>query len=67
MSIINLFKKKKKEEKVEEKEEIRNLPMCEYCNEYIEQWEKIKTFDKKKFHSKCFRKFKKEAVKLTLG
>jgi hypothetical protein len=66
MGFFNLFKKNKKEkeeEKIPEKEEL-NLPKCEYCDSYIHEWEKIKTFDKKKFHVKCFRKIKKQATKM---
>jgi len=61
MKIKNLFKKKKKEEvpKEEPKEE-KTLPQgtieCEACNDPLYPWEKRKTYNKKKFHIKCYRK-----------
>jgi hypothetical protein len=67
MKLFNIFKKKKKDPPVPElKEKIEKTPVvegiiCESCEKLINSWEKSKTFDKKKYHIKCFRKTKKIA------
>lgn len=66
MKLFNFFKKKNKKEKedqVEEPMEVKSpvpdyCAMCFYCKEPIYSHEKRKTFNGKKYHIKCFRKFK---------
>jgi hypothetical protein len=73
MNLLNIFKKKEKkiENKIEEKEketlETKNFPSCASCHSYIESWEKIKSFNREKYHVKCFRKLRKGAIKSVLG
>ena len=70
--MFNWFKKKKKKEVKETQTETKTnteskLPICQFCHEDIENWEKRKAFDKKKYHIKCFRKLKKVALHNVLG
>ena len=62
-----IFKKEKKDKKESQEFEERDLPMCPFCNVYIESWEKSKKFDKQRYHLKCMRKLKKQALKSTIG
>jgi hypothetical protein len=71
MGLFNLFKKKGEENKEFEKpKEFEGLGLedskfvCVSCGQPIEQWEKTKTFEKKKYHVKCMRKLRKQAMKM---
>lgn len=57
------------EEPVEEKRiETGDEPICEYCGRPIFGDQKLKTFQKKKYHVKpCWRKMHKEAPKMVFG
>lgn len=66
MGILNLFKNKKEEVEQQVVSTINSNP-CEHCGNNIESWEKGITFNKKKYHVKCFRKLKKQAARMTLN
>lgn len=64
--IVNFFKKLKalfsgelKEEVIEEGEG----PNCYWCDGTIEEHEKLKSFNKRKFHIQCYRIMIKQARK----
>lgn len=40
---------------------LNNKPACQVCNEPLEDWQKTRKFDKKRFHNKCLKKLKKQA------
>jgi len=51
--------KKSPEDLREEIEKEKNT--CCYCKNLIQSYEQKRTFDKKKYHVKCFRRLRKEA------
>lgn len=54
----NFFKKKVEEPVIEEIEEDQDV--CEFCGLGIFKEQKVRTFNKKKYHLLCFRKLWKE-------
>jgi hypothetical protein len=60
----------KKEEVIVEENSIE-IPegcfMCEHCDRLIHPYEKRKTMAGKKFHIKCFRKYKKQVAKMAFN
>ena len=66
MGIKNLFKKKEQEVEQQVEQEVIQVS-CEHCGSNIESWDKCTTFDKKKYHVKCFRKLKKQAAKMAFN
>lgn len=68
MNIFKIFKKKKEEVKQIIEEETPILPpncvLCNLCKKPIHAHEQRRTFNKNKYHIKCFRKALKSAKKI---
>jgi len=70
MGILDIFFGK------EEKKEEENLPpqvdnislnnesACPVCNQPLEEWQKTKKFDKKRYHNKCLKKMMRKARRM---
>lgn len=49
---------------VVQQQNLNNTNSCPYCEIGIEGWQKSRKWNGKRFHNKCLKKMKKEALKM---